>query len=321
MRLPIKLNQAGWPRFFSHFSFVFDDPRPLAQTDLGNLLPSELSKAISTLNFGVDFKSTYSGRHKRSDRLIAHLYRGSRPVILDVGASDGSTSLDLIRSLGDDFSRYFVTDLNLSAFCGETRRGVVYFMNLEHSCTLRASRKFLVYAETHRAVFPLVALAKALILGYRGVTNWHKILLLQPELIKLTQHDQRVSISRYDLFTKWNGQPPDLIKIANLLNPKYFSTDAIKRALEIQCGNLPIGGRLLLVADDRGVELFSLLRKTSAGMRPEYQHAGGAEAAAYLPAARVEALTWTRTFSRVSSWRDHLVQAADTAPAVAPLRK
>jgi hypothetical protein len=321
MRLPIKLNQAGWPNFLSRLPFVFDDPRPLAQADLGNLIPSELSKAISSLNFGVDFKSTYAGRHKRSDRLIADLYRGSRPVILDVGASDGSTSLDLIRSLGDDFTRYFVTDLDLSALCGETRRGVVYFMNLEHSCTLRASRRFLVYAETYRAVFPLALLAKALISGYRGVTNWHKVLLVQPELIKLTQCDQRISISRYDLFTKWNGQPPDLIKIANLLNPKYFSNEAIKRALEIQCGNLSTEGRLLLVADHQGVELFSLLRKTRAGMRLEYEHAGGAEAAAYAPAASGEALTLTRTSAEVSGWRHHVAQLADTAPEVALLQK
>jgi hypothetical protein len=316
MRLPIKLNQAGWPSFFSRFTFVFDDPRPLAQTELGKLSPSELSKAISSLNFGVDFKSTYAGRHKRSDRLVADLYRESRPVILDIGASDGSTSLDLIRSLSD-FARYFVTDLNLSAFCGKTRREVVYFMSLEHSCTMRASRRFLVYAETHRAVFPLALLAKALISGNRGVTHWHKVLFVQPELIKLTQHDPRISISRYDLFTKWSGQPPDLIKIANLLNPKYFTKEAIKRALEVQCGNLGIGGRLLLVADDQGVELFSLLRKTAAGMRLEYQHADGVEAAAYMPAATGKALKSTRMLAEVSRWCDRVAQPADTAPGVA----
>ena len=108
MRLPIKLNQAGWPSRFARLSFAFHDPRPLANEDYSHLAPLEFSRAISTLQFGVTFKTTRPGRQAHSNQFISQIYRESKPVILDVGASDGSTSLDLIRSLVD-FGHYFVT--------------------------------------------------------------------------------------------------------------------------------------------------------------------------------------------------------------------
>jgi hypothetical protein len=99
MRLPIRLNRAGWPASFGRLSVSFDDLRPLTR-DLCVLSPAEFSIAVSRLQFGITFKTTRPGHHKQSDRLLLETYYGSKPVILDVGASDGSTSLDLIRALG-----------------------------------------------------------------------------------------------------------------------------------------------------------------------------------------------------------------------------
>jgi hypothetical protein len=279
MKLPVKLNQAGWPSCFARLSFAFHDPRPLANAG-GALVASalEFSNAISTLQFGVTFKTTRPGRQQHSNRIIAQLYRGSRPVILDVGASDGSTSLDLIRTLGSDFGRYFVTDLNLSTRCGYDSRGRLHFLDRNGKCALRASKRFIVYSEVSGASFPLRFIARLLMGGARNVDDWREVLLVQPELIKLAANDARIGIMRYDLFTPWTGQPPDLIKVANLLNGKYFSDEQMRQALRIQCSNLASNGRLLLVSEDDDIEKFSLFRNSPAGMVLEYTHAGGAKA-------------------------------------------
>jgi hypothetical protein len=282
MRLPIKLNRAGWPRGFTRLPFVFDDPRPLANVGASSLSSAAFSNAISTLQFGVTFKTTRPGRQAHSNRLIAQLYAGSKPVILDVGASDGSTSLDLIRSLGPNFGGYFVTDLNLCARCGFGRRGTVYFLDRNGTCVLRASWHFLVYADVRGAWHPLACLSHVLLSGSRKVVDWREVLLVQPELIALARRDSRITIMPYDLFEPWTGRRPDLIKIANLLNSKYFTEAQMAEGLKIQCSNLGINGRLLLVSEDDDMEKFSLFRKTPAGMQLEYTHAGGAKAAPHV---------------------------------------
>jgi len=284
MRLPIKLNRAGWPSCFGYLPFSFHDPRPLANGVSSRLSSSEFSNAISTLQFGVTFKTTRPGRQVNSDRLISGLYRGLKPVVLDVGASDGSTSLDLIESLQGNFARYFVTDLNLSARCGYDRRGALYFMDHRGTCVLRATRRLLVYSEDRGAWFPLPILANALLAGSRDVDDWRDVLLIQPELVGLSARDSRIIIMRYDIFAPWTGERPDVIKVANLLNAKYFTPARMKQALEVQCSNLAPGGRLLLVSEDNDIEKFSIFRKTSNGMLLECTHGGGAKAALYVPA-------------------------------------
>jgi hypothetical protein len=281
MRLPIKLNQAGWPSLFARLPFVFHDPRPLAQESC-SLSPAAFSQAVSTLQFGVTFKTTHPGRHQYSNRFISEVYCASKPVILDVGASDGSTSLDLIDSLSGNFARYFVTDLNLTARCGYDDRGVLYFVDHNDVCVLRASPRFLVYSDVAGARFPLPIIAKALLARHRNVGSWRDVLLIQPELVRHAGRDPRITIERYDLFTPWTGERPDLIKVANLLNGKYFTDTQMKEALRIQHSNLPLNGRLLLVSEDHALEKFSVFRKTSTGMVLEHAHGGGAKASGHV---------------------------------------
>ena len=283
MKLPIKLNEAGWPSRFARLTFAFHDPRPLASPGFSELSPLEFSRAISTLQFGVTFKTTRPGRQQHSNRYISELYSGLKPVILDVGASDGSTSLDLIESLKSDFERYFVTDLNLSTRCGYDRAGVLYFLDHGGKCVLRASRRLLAYSEVGGARFPLPLIARALIAGHRKVTDWREVLLVQPELVRLAARDPRISIVRYDLFTPWTGQAPDMIKVANLLNGKYFTDTQMEEALRIQCSNLAPNGRLLLVSEDNDIEKFSVFRKSTTGMILEHTHGGGAKASHLVP--------------------------------------
>ncbi|MGH8013272.1 MAG: hypothetical protein ACREQ4_12305 [Candidatus Binataceae bacterium] len=266
----------------THLSFAFDDPRPLAY-EASELSPEQFSSAVSTLQFGVTFKTTFPGRHEHSNKLLLKLYRGAKPVILDVGASDGSTSGDLIQLLEGNFAQYFVADLNIAARCGRDHRGAVYFQDVNGVCVLRASRRFLTYSNVSGAPLPLPFIARRMIAGSRRVTEWRDVLLIQPELLKLAERDPRITITRYDMFTPWTGPCPEIIKVANLLNSKYFSDDQMRAALRVQCAQLAFNGRLLLVSEDDQMEKFSLFRKTPDGMRLEHTHAGGAKAARHVP--------------------------------------
>jgi hypothetical protein len=282
MKLPIRLNRAGWPASFARLRVSYDDPRPLTR-DLCALSPDEFSVAVSRLQFGITFKTTRPGRHGHSDRFLLETYRGAKPVILDVGASDGSTSLDLIRALGDHFTSYFVTDLNLSVRYGSDRCGVAYFLDQTGACILRASKRFLVYADVSGARAPLPWLVRRLLAGYRTVVDWRELPLIQPELLRLAKTDQRVTVRRYDVFTPWDGRSPDVIKVGCLLTSEYFSAVQMREALRVQYSNLAPDGRLLLVSEDSGIEKFSVFRKASTGFQLEHTHAGGAKAAPYIP--------------------------------------
>ena len=281
MRLPIKLNKAGWPSPFADLFLAFHDPRPLAYKPFA-ISADQFSASVSSLQFGVTFKTTHPGRHAQSNRFLRETYRGSRPVILDVGASDGSTSLDLIQDLGSNFAYYYVTDLNLSVRCGYDSKGVVYFVDQNGSCILRASERLLVYSDTSRAKLPLRLIARTLLAKCRNAGGWRNLVLIQPALRRRAKCDPRIIIQRYDIFAPWSGPPPDLVKVANLLNNDYFSDSQIRKALQVQCSNLAPNGRLQLISEDQDIEKFSVFRKTPTGMELEWTHAGGAKASPHV---------------------------------------
>jgi hypothetical protein len=272
MKAPLKLNRAGWPHCMARFTVA--DPRVMIRADL---TAEEFSRHLSVLKFGTTFKTTRPGRHARSNRLLAALYRGDRPIILDVGASDGSTCLDLMLALEDRFARYFATDYHLSVEWGTDSGGVVFFRDSGGRCVLRAGRRFVAYCDTKGARPPLGLVATLLLRGVRRVSSWRELSLIQPSLLARAARDPRVVVERYDLFTPWRGPRPDLIKIANLLNRIYFSEQRIAAVLARQREILREGGRLLLL-DNRGEEeKFSLLRKLDGKMTVEHSFGGGSE--------------------------------------------
>ncbi|MCX6351414.1 MAG: hypothetical protein NTX03_06105, partial [Bacteroidetes bacterium] len=75
--------------------------------------PDLFSKAITNLRFGTTNKTTKPGRHQLCNKLMLSNIDFTNKTILDVGASDGSTSFDLINLLSNKFNNYFVTDYNL----------------------------------------------------------------------------------------------------------------------------------------------------------------------------------------------------------------
>ena len=191
--------------------------------------------------------------------------------------------MDLLKALGYCIDRYYVTDLNPAMRYGYGRAGVLYFLDESGECVLRASKRFLIYSDIIGARFPLRFIARKLLARSRTVDGWHEVKLIQPELVTRAANDSRITIMRYDMFTPWTGERPDVIKVANLLNGRYFSEAQMKRAVEIQCSNLASGGRLLLVSEDYSTEKFSIFRKSSTGIQLEHMHNGGAKASYLVP--------------------------------------
>jgi hypothetical protein len=281
MRLPVKPNGAGWPAPISRLAPSSEDPRVLTDTD-ALLPPHRFSEAVSALRFGSTFKTTRPRRHVKSNRYIKETYNGSKPTILDIGASDGSTSIDLIEALGDGFTLYYVTDLHITVSCGFDDRGVAYFKDREGRCVLSASSKWLAYDDPNGGWLPLRMVAKRMLARASRASNWREVPLVQPSLIRRMKSDDRVRLSQYDMFTPWTRQRPDLIKIANVLNPEYFSSSLVGRVLQVQSSRLAVGGRLMIVhgPTTRGQpERFSVYKKTESGMYLEHECDGGVDVA------------------------------------------
>ncbi len=258
MKLPIKLNRDGWPRWVGHLlgRHAKRDPRLLAEPERGDE-DGDVSAAISAFKFGDTFKTTRPGRHLRSDRLLLDRADPDSTVILDIGASDGSTSLDLVRCLGASFRRYYVTDHNLDVSYVADGGGVSFF-DTSGRCILIAGPRFVSYPEESRLVQRLhadrIGRAKKRLDGAVSVP------LIHPSLSDLTTADDRVVIRQYDMFDPWDGEPITVVKVGNVLNRAYFTASQIQAVLDNLLNMLPEGGLLLLV-ENRPGEQAGLFRR------------------------------------------------------------
>ena len=148
MRLPVKLNDHSWPRFLRRLvgRNLCRDPRIL----IPDFAPAErdpltVSEAISLFKFGTTFKATWSGRHLLSDQLLVPYCRPDS-IILDVGASDGITAVELISKLGANFRHYFATDKNVRTHV-RTEERTAFFYSEEGACVLIADDRFVYYPQ------------------------------------------------------------------------------------------------------------------------------------------------------------------------------
>lgn len=278
MRAPIKLNRAGWPSFAGRWPLMVADPRVLTDPVVGR---EAFSEAASLLKFGTTFKSTETGRHARTDALLAELCRGRAPVFLDIGASDGTTSLELIRVLGGGFREFHVTDLNITCEVGFDARRRMIVQDPGGGRLLSASSRIVAWADTEGALPLLGAWARRR--TEAAVEEWTELALVQRELRVLASRDGRIHIRRYDIFEPWSGPAPDVIKIANLLNPGYFTAEQISAALALQCRQLAEDGVLVLV-DNRAEEQSSLFRRAGDRMEPVGRVGPGSDVAGMVSA-------------------------------------
>jgi hypothetical protein len=266
MRAAIKFNRAHlWPSLRGLVPSA-EDPRPLTACHVDE---DSFSQAICALKFGTTFKETQKARFPLTLVELRSLPYRCRPVILDVGASDGITSLDVIRSL--PFQKYYVTDLNLHVLyntCGKR----TYFYQEDGKCILIVTDRWVIYPD---ASWPIAPLVRLLFEGAPGArSDLPRITLINPALRELAHQD--VLFEKYNIFEPWERESVDLLLAANLLNRIYFSDAAIGKALENMFRTLNDEGRLVII-DNRRIEKATIFQVNQGRMGIERQINGGTE--------------------------------------------
>ena len=258
MKMPIKLNKTGWPTFVTRWLPATNDPRVLLQP---NLDPEAFTLAVCVFKFGSTFKITKRARFPKTVKILANLDFPTPPVILDVGASDGITSLYVMQNLA--FKKYFVTDLNPEVHY-VSQDGRDYFYAPNGNCILIVSDRLVVYSDYEDSNPLLRKLAERLFLKKPNFDdNLQQIELINPA-VKNSFDD--VVVCRHSIFDPWQREKPNLVIAANILNRVYFSDSLLSQAVDNLLTSLADDG-VLAVIDSREGKVIenSTVFKKSAG--------------------------------------------------------
>jgi hypothetical protein len=220
--------------------FFRPDPKVLVDPDV---TPDAFSRAMSSIRIGDTVKITERDRHPQADQLLIDHVELTDAAIVDIGASDGSTSLDLIRKL-PAFGSYTAADLFLSLTATKAA-GHVLVYDRDGRCILVAGRWWAAWPRESGLIGALYRPLEAL--AARRARQ--DVLLINPELRALMRSDPRITVREHDVFTPWPGPAPGIIKVANLLRRVYFTDAEITAALGVLHDSLDEGGHLLIVDD------------------------------------------------------------------------
>ena len=195
-----------------------------------------------------------------------------RPVVVDVGASDGSTSLDLMQAI--PFEKYYVTDLNIEVFY-EVSGDTTWFYDDKGTCILMVTDKWVAYSETGGAIFPFDRISRSL---FERAPKWKsyaaRIRLINPGLQACTEIN--IFIEKHNILKAWPHGKADLIIAANLLYGFYFTKSEIKQALKNMLAALGGSGRIVII-DNHPNEKATILRFVEGNVSVEKRVNGGTE--------------------------------------------
>jgi hypothetical protein len=280
VKFPVKLNASGWPRWICLLFPSAVDARQLID-DTPNA--EQFTRAMRDLRFGVVFKTTAVRRHAATHDALASLSFDAPPVVLDVGSSDGSTSLELIKRIR--FETYYVTDLHLELRYTRVG-GRTLFYDDNDACILVVGNRLIVYPDLGGALPPFGWIARK---THRDLpadpTIDGQVLLVTPALAVRNNDDENVVVTRYDVLRPWVGTPADLIIAGNILNRGYFDDHALTTAARNLLDALNPGGRLAII-DNRGKsERSTIFREVDGELRVEVEIDGGSEVAGLVARA------------------------------------
>lgn len=249
MRVPIRPVRGRWPTRIERFGplrrFFRRDPLTILDE---NAHADAYRQAMDSIYVGNTIKVTGSARHRVPDQLLIDTVALEGARIVDLGASDGSTSVDLAERV-DDFGEFVIADLHLTVTVVTVGRWHVLF-DTDGECILVGSRRLSAWPELSR---PVAALFASVIRRgrERRAAEGREVVLLNPDTRRLIAADERISARVHDVFTVWGEPRPDVIKVANLLRRLYFCDDDLVRALHAVRDSLPEGGHLMVVDNPR----------------------------------------------------------------------
>lgn len=229
------------------------DPRGLLDAGISDRDANEI---LVRMNIHGVFKTTWSDRFPETTRQLANGGLPSAAVIVDVGASDGSTSLSVMQAVR--FRRYYVTDRHISAYACATRKGV-FFCDERSNPFMFANRFVVIYNETDGAPRAHSGIVKNLFAGFdmAKCREVRKVPLMNRALLPKLGNDIR--LERYDVFEAWPHEKADLVIAANILHRDYFADCQLVDALRNLRDALQDGGRLALI-ENRPGEQSNLFR-------------------------------------------------------------
>lgn len=253
MRRPIRLNRNLGRKLWPGLQRGCPDPRGLLDADISD---GEANEILMSMKIGGVFKTTWPDRFPETTRLLANGKLPPTAVIVDVGASDGSTSLSVMQAMR--FARYYVTDRHIEAYACTTRRGV-FFCDEHSNPFMFANRFVVVYNETSEASLAQSGIVKNLFAGFdmAKCRDVRKVPLMNRALLPRLGNDIR--LERYNIFEAWPFEKADLVIAANILNRDYFAEPRLADALRNLRGALKDGGRLALI-ENRPAEQSNLFR-------------------------------------------------------------
>jgi hypothetical protein len=276
MRLPIRLNPTAIPRplrrLLAPMSAIGD---PSRLTFLGDQysrvsieerpsIAAEYSRCVSALKFGNTFKTTGAARLTHSEAALdAHLKRSEGGhVVVDLGASDGTTSVDLYERIQPHVRRFIAADLNDSILAYSHHKGLA-IVSPAGEPMVDITPHLLWYADAAGANWLYRGLVRRRVKHFPRSPEPARIRLLNPRFLDLVARNPTVEFLRHDMFEPL-PVTATAVRISNLLNLLYFANDRIAAALRSICLNLADDGLLLISRNigAAGDEHGTLFRKS-----------------------------------------------------------
>ena len=206
------------------------------------------SLGISYINVGDTYKTTRSDRTFLTDnRLLSLAKTLNAPSLLEVGVSDGTSSLALLGK-GNHFSRVLLTDKFSHFFERKFPFGSLYYDSESRLLGI----KFLCF-------YINVALSKQ-----HDTSGLSRIETVNPLVVKFYGVG---AIGYFDVFKAPLDEPVQLIKCSNVLNMSYFSKKHIIHGLFNLSRSLTENGYLIVSHNNekysQGEALLVLVKKSS----------------------------------------------------------
>ena len=246
---------------------------------------------MGAFRIGETFKITGQDRHAVADALLVEsVPLTDSTTIVDIGASDGSTSVDLIGRL-PKFGAYVIADVSLFLTAVTVGRSVLFY-DQEGQCILVVGKRLVAWPTLSR---PIHLLCQPLIRrADRRREERREVLMLNPAVRALQATDPRVGYRVHDVFQPWDGpERPDVIKVANLLRRLYFDDQTLQRGVQAILQSLPEGGHLLIVDNPRAKGVgprAGVYQRVRGRFVPVAQTAEGPEIADLIEAVGSDAL-------------------------------
>lgn len=275
MQRPIRLNRNFCRRIWPGLQRGCPDPRGLLDADISD---GEANEILVRMKIGGVFKTTWSDRFPETTRRLANGALPPAAVIVDVGASDGSTSLSVMQAVR--FARYYVTDRHIEAYACTTWKGV-FFCDEYSNPFMFANRFLVIYNETSEASRAQSGIVRNLFAGFdmAKCRDVRKVPLMNRALLPKLGDDVR--LERYNIFERWPFEKADLVIAANILNRDYFAEDKLTGALRNLRGALKDAGRLALI-ENRPAEQSNIFRLEDGRFIVEDQVGAGSDVKALV---------------------------------------